>query len=121
VAAGAAPGAHHPGRLSPALAQGKPDPAWIGEFPKTDFKKTSIPFLEIDTDWPRRDQIPPVNNPQYIQPAGDIQAADDKELGPIEPVISVIINGDARAFPLRILLWHESVNETIGGVPVLVS
>jgi len=101
--------------LAPALAQGKPDPAWIGEFPKTDFKKTSIPFSEIVTDGPRRDQIPPVNNPQYIQ------AADDKELGPIEPVISVIINGDARAYPLRILLWHEIVNETIGGVPVLVS
>ena len=84
--------------LAPALAQGKPDPAWIGEFPKTDFKKTSIPFSEIVTDGPRRDQIPPVNNPQYIQ------AADDKELGPIEPVISVIINGDARAYPLRILL-----------------
>ena len=98
-----------------AAAQGRPDPAWLTEFPKTDFKKTSILFSEIVTDGPRRDQIPPVTDPKYIQ------AADDKDLGPMEPVISVIINGDARAYPLRILLWHEIVNETIGGVPVLVS
>ena len=98
-----------------AAAQGRPDPAWLTEFPKTDFKKTSISFSEIVTDGPRRDQIPPVTDPKYIQ------AADDKDLGPMEPVISVIINGDARAYPLRILLWHEIVNETIGGVPVLVS
>ena len=96
-------------------AQGKPDPAWLTEFPKTDFGKTAIPYSEIVTDGPRRDQIPPVTDPKYIQ------AADGKELGPMEPVISVIINGDARAYPLRILLWHEIVNETIGGVPVLVS
>ncbi len=38
----------------------------------------------------------------------------------MEPVISVIINGDARAYPLHILLWHEIVNETISGVPGLV-
>jgi hypothetical protein len=30
-------------------------------------------------------------------------------------------NGDARAYPLRILIWHEIVNDTVGGVPVVVT
>ncbi len=98
-----------------AQAQGKPDSAWLREFPRTDFAKTSIAYSEIITDGPRRDQIPPIHDPKYIR------AADDKDLGPLEPVLSVIIGDDARAYPLRILLWHEIVNETIGGVPVLVS
>jgi len=97
------------------FAQGAPDPAWLTEFPETNFKKTAIAFSEIVTDGPRRDQIPPIHNPQYIA------AAADQELGPLEPVLSIMINGDARAYPLRILLWHEIVNEVIGGVPVLIS
>jgi len=39
----------------------------------------------------------------------------------MEPVISIEINGDIRAYPLRILLWHEIVNDVVGGVPVLIS
>ena len=38
-----------------------------------------------------------------------------------EPVLAVEVNGDARAYPLGILLWHEIVNDTIGGVPVAVT
>jgi len=94
---------------------GKPERAWFKEFPDTDFKKTSIKFDTIVTDGPKRDQIPPIHNPKYID------AKDDTELGKLEPVLSVVINGDARAYPLRIMLWHEIVNDTIGGVPVLVS
>ena len=48
-------------------------------------------------------------------------ASAARDLGPQEPVLSFIHNGDARAYPLRLLLWHEIVNETIGGVPVLIS
>ena len=35
-----------------------------------------------------------------------------------DEVIGIEINGDARAFPIRIIAWHEMVNDTIGGVPV---
>jgi len=66
------------------------------------------------TDGPRRDQIPPIHKPTFV-------AAADADIGPNEPVIGLVIDGDARAYPLRILLWHEIVNDTVGGVPVLVS
>src|SRR5689334_7394137 len=35
-----------------------------------------------------------------------------------DPVFGVDINGDARAYPLRIANWHEMVNDVVGGVPV---
>ncbi|MGH2620716.1 MAG: DUF3179 domain-containing protein [Anaerolineales bacterium] len=35
-----------------------------------------------------------------------------------EPVFGVEINGDARAYPLRILDWHEMANDLVGGVPM---
>ena len=36
-------------------------------------------------------------------------------------VFGVEINGDVRAYPLRIMGWHEMFNETIGGVPVALA
>ena len=89
--------------------------SWAREFPNTDFNKHVIPYDEFDFDGARRDSILPILDPRYAAVAaiGDI--------GPQEPVLSFIIDGDARAYPLRLLLWHEIVNGTVGGVPVLVS
>ena len=39
----------------------------------------------------------------------------------MEPVISFEVDGDARAYPLQILTWHEIVNDVVGGVPVTVT
>lgn len=38
-----------------------------------------------------------------------------------EPVISFELNGEARAYPLQILIWHEIANDVVGGVPVTVT
>ncbi|MFQ5875457.1 MAG: DUF3179 domain-containing protein, partial [Dehalococcoidia bacterium] len=38
-----------------------------------------------------------------------------------EPVISFELNGDARAYPIQVLIWHEVVNDVVGGVPVVVT
>lgn len=96
-----------------AFAQGLPK--WQSEFPKTDFETRVIALSEIDDDGNTRDSIPPVGNPKYMA------VSEVRDIGPLEPVLSVGINGDDRAYPLRILLWHEIVNEEIGGVPVLIS
>lgn len=48
-------------------------------------------------------------------------AAGDKELTPNDPVIGLAIGGDARAYPLRILIWHEIANDTVGGVPIAIT
>jgi len=61
------------------------------------------------------DGIPSLDNPDMI-PAGqaDYMAGDDLVFG-------VKINGDTRAYPLRIMGWHEMFNDTIGGVPVALA
>lgn len=58
------------------------------------------------------DGIPALTNPDFLQPEeADYLNEDDLVFG-------VAINGDARAYPLRILNWHEMFNDVVGGVPV---
>ena len=80
-----------------------------------DFSKHSIPLDEIQSGGPPRDGIPALTNPKYAP------AAKADYMRPDEQVLGVFINGVARAYPTRILSWHEVVNDTFGGVPVLVS
>ena len=61
------------------------------------------------------DAIPALENPAF-EPASGVDW-----LAAVEPVLALEINGDARAYPLRIMTWHELVNGTVGGVPVTVS
>jgi len=83
---------------------------------KTDFSRHTVPFTEILSGGPPRDGIPPIDEPKFI----DFTEAD-RYLGKLEPVISLELNGDVRAYPLSILTWHEIVNDVVGGVPVAVT
>jgi hypothetical protein len=38
-----------------------------------------------------------------------------------ETVLGVAVGGEARAYPIAILVWHELVNDVLGGSPILVS
>ena len=83
---------------------------------RTDFSKHSVPLSEISSGGVGRDGIPPIGEPQFITP--DEAAA---YLGDNKPVVVVEVNGEAKAYPIEILVWHEIVNDTIGGVPVTVT
>lgn len=61
------------------------------------------------------DGIPSLDDPKLIA-AAEAGYLRDEDL-----VFGVEINGDARAYPLRIMGWHEMFNETIGGVPVALA
>ena len=50
-----------------------------------------------------------------------IGASDAEYLLDTDLVFGIEINGDARAYPLRIMGWHEMVNDVIGGVPVALA
>jgi hypothetical protein len=63
-----------------------------------------------------RDAIPPVANPQYT----DVKIADEW-LKDDEIVVGYVDGDEALAYPIRILNYHEIVNETVNGVPVLIS
>ena len=64
---------------------------------------------------PAPDGIPPIDAPRF-QPAGDVDWLTDDE-----PVLAPAIGQPARAYPVRILIWHEIVNDTIDGRPVAVT
>jgi len=81
----------------------------------TDFSQRSIEWNEIISGGPPKDGIPSIDDPKF-QPV-----ADETDVKPNEPVIGLAIGGDARAYPLRILMWHEIVNDTVGGEPVAVT
>jgi hypothetical protein len=82
----------------------------------TNWNRHTIRYEEILSGGPPRDGIPSVDDPQFISPAGaSVWLADN------EPVIAVEFNGDARAYPLQILTWHEIVNDVVGDIPVVVT
>ncbi len=88
---------------------------WQSSWPNTDFSNTSIDFDEVMSGGPPKDGIPSIDDPVFVP----VAEADD--LAPTEPVLSVEIAGDARAYPLRVLIWHEIVNDVVGGQPVAVT
>ena len=60
----------------------------------------------------RVDSIPPLDRPRTVAP-GDAGYLEDDDA-----VFGIAIGGEAQAFPLRILDWHEMANVTVGGVPI---
>ncbi|MEM7025254.1 MAG: DUF3179 domain-containing protein [Pseudomonadota bacterium] len=62
-----------------------------------------------------KDGIPALVNPKHLSPDEATYLQDD------ELVFGVEINGDARAYPLRVLDWHEMFNDVVGGVPVALA
>lgn len=88
---------------------------WKHEWPRTDFTKHSVAFEDILSGGPPKDGIPSIDNPTFVP------VAEETELTDTDPVIGLIVNGIAKAYPLRVLIWHEIVNDTIDDVPVSVT
>lgn len=82
----------------------------------TDFSIHSVPYDEIAPGGPSRDEIPPLDNPDFVTPS-----EADPWLRPHEPILLLDLNGDVRAYPLQVLIWHEIVNDVVAGVPVAVT
>ncbi len=61
------------------------------------------------------DAIPALSDPEF-EPVAEVDWVAERE-----PVLVLNINGDARAYPLAVMTWHELVNGTVGGLPVTVS
>ena len=82
----------------------------------TDFSRTTISFDEIMTGGPPKDGIPSIDDPQFESVADADEWLDD-----LEAVQVVDLNGDARAYPVQVMVWHELVNDTVGGEPVVIT
>jgi hypothetical protein len=91
--------------------------AWSAGLQETNgfkLKPSLIPINEILRGGPNRDGIPALNRPNN-DAAGEASWGDD------ELVVGVVREKEARAYPIAILVWHELVNDELGGDPILVS
>jgi hypothetical protein len=82
----------------------------------TNWARRTIDTSAIMSGGPPRDGIPSIDAPQFVSSNEAASWLVDNE-----PVIALEINGDARAYPLQVLTWHEIVNDAVGGVPVVVT
>lgn len=77
--------------------------------------KTIIPRDEILAGGPPKDGIPAIMAPKFNPSEKAILMEAEYQ------VIGVQIGDQARAYPIRILNWHEVVNDTVAGVPIVVT
>ncbi len=62
------------------------------------------------------DAIPAILDPKLVT-ASEAEASMDRD----EQVLGLSINGEQRAYSIRMLSRHEIVNDVVGGVPVAVT
>lgn len=82
----------------------------------TDFSKSAIDLQELDTGGVGKDAVRSIDVPLFVT----CEEAEDW-MSAREPVIAVRLGDEVKAFPLQIMVWHEIVNDSIGGTPVAVT
>lgn len=89
-----------------------------------DLRTTLVPRGAIVSSGMVVDAIPSLDAPRATTPER-VRLMSEVEKGkyvvPGDKVIGVEVNGEARCYPLRVLNWHEIVNDTLGGVPIAVT
>jgi len=83
---------------------------------RTDLSRKSIDLAELKMGGPAKDGIPAVDRPLFVSPQPASSWVDPKE-----PVLVIEHGGEARAYPLQILVWHELVNDQIRDLPIAVT
>jgi hypothetical protein len=111
----------------PAELQGQEPPSAAEGAFTTDFSRAAVSYTEIMSGGPGKDGIPAVDEPRFISIEEAKQWLEPKEPVMIAGYRNAGIAGDGqqrgelRVYPLQILMWHEIVNDTVGGVPVAVT
>lgn len=82
----------------------------------TDFSKHDVPLSEFVSGGPGKDGIPAIDRPRFVDVAGGDRFLDDPE-----PVAAVEVGDAVKAYPIRIMVWHEIVNDSLGGRPIAVT
>lgn len=80
-----------------------------------DLSNSSVPKDEIMSGGPPKDGIPAILEPKFTDAKNAKWIKDDDLL------LGVHKNGTAKAYPIRILVWHEAVNDSIYDDKILVN
>jgi hypothetical protein len=89
---------------------------WVG-LSAWDFSRHSIPLSEILSGGPGKDGIPAIDRPRFVAAS----KASRTFLKDEDRIIALAVNGKQKAYPIKILNWHEIVNDRIGGLNVVVT
>ncbi len=89
-----------------------PLPPWE----KTNFCLHSVSFDEFRSGGVPKDRIPSIDAPVF-QSVAEAEAW----LADVEPVITLAMKGEARAYPLQVMVWHEIVNDIFNDRPIVVT
>ncbi len=81
----------------------------------TNGQKHTVPLDKIISGGPPPDGIPSIDDPKFAH------AEEAEFMSGSDVVIGLEIEGEAKAYPLSILVWHEIVNDVVGGIPVAVT
>jgi len=105
--------------VAPLFDRAKP-PGPAADFDLTGFQ---VP-AELVVRAMNRDGVMVLSEPEML-PAEAVDRFNSEERGKMlvadDRVIGVEIAGDARAYPIRLMRWHEVVNDIVGGVPIAVT
>ena len=111
----------------PILTREAPALRGDGRHPESygfDLATATVPRAEIVASGMSVDGVAPLIDPPAM-PASGVDRMHREERGKYlvgsDRVVGVVLGGEARAYPLRVLNWHEVANDTLGGVPVAVT
>jgi hypothetical protein len=111
-----------PATDSPSTSEGRPldglpeGPSALTDLDSPDLPPPLVDISQIISGGPPPDGIPPIDSPQFRT-----IAESDPSMQDSEAVVALEVGGEARAYPVQILIWHEIVNDTVGGVPVAIT
>lgn len=80
-----------------------------------DLRGASVPVAAIESGGPPRDGIPAIDRPKFVS------ARDATFLTPGDRVLGLVRHGVAKAYPVRIMNWHEIVNDRFGSEKIVVT
>ncbi len=75
-------------------------------------QQSAIRLDEVRWGGVMQDGIPPLRNPKMI-PVEQARYLNDDDI-----IFGISVNGDTRAYPKRILAWHEMFTDSVGGIPL---
>ena len=88
---------------------------WKNSWPESDFTNATIPLSEIYLGGKSRHTMKPIDRPYF-------ETLEDKEpIADSEPVISFVNGKVARAYPIRILIYHGVVNDVVNEIPIAIT
>ena len=80
-----------------------------------DLSNSLIERSQILSGGPAKDGIPAIDQPHFVKPS------EARFLKPDDRILGIEINGVSKAYPIKILNWHEIVNDSIGDVDYAIT